>query len=163
MRKVVRIGQKPVAKKRGRPRKATTIETMEKAGDPEITFVRDLVHHDRTEVMGKDEEFHYRWSRADRIAERERQGYVKADDEGLKSYHDGNFWNPEGKDTRLAKGGMVLMKIPKTRHEMRQRIKEESIEAASAAEDARLRASLTSEGSQVLPDSDEFVQELSRR
>lgn len=163
MRKVVRIGQKSVAKKRGRPRKATTMEVMEKSGDPDITFVRDLVHHDRTEIMGKDEDFEYRWSRADRIAERERQGYIKADDANLKSYHDGNFWNPEGKDTRLSRGGMVLMKIPKTRHEMRQRIKEEENERTSAAEDSRLRASLTSEGSQVLPDSDEFVQELSRR
>ena len=150
-------------KKVGRPRKSTLIQQMEKSGDPDITFIQDLRQYDRTAVHGKDENFDYRWVRADRIAERERQGYAKADDEKIKSYHDGNFWNPEGKDTRIAKGGSVLMKIPKERAELRRRIKEEAIEQNSIAEDTRLRASLAGEGSQVLPDSDEFVQELSRR
>jgi hypothetical protein len=168
MRQVTRIGKRgatlPFGKKKvGRPRKNTLIQQMEKSGDPDITFVQDLRQYDRTEVQGKDENFEYRWVRADRIAERERQGYAKADDASVKSYHDGNFWNPEGKDSRLAKGGSVLMKIPKERFELRRRIKEEAIEQNSIAEDTRLRASLAGEGSQVLPDSDEFVQELSRR
>lgn len=165
MKQTIRIGLKPGQKKRGRPRKvkANTLAKMQQDNDPNITFVRDLIHHDRTAVTGKDDNFVYRWCRADRIAERERQGYVRVDDENVKSCHDGNFWNPEGKDARLAKGGNVLMKIKKDVSEMRQRIKEEQIEDASVAEDARLRYSLVSEGSSVLPDSDEFMQELANR
>lgn len=164
MRKVTKIGASNAPKRRGRPRKVvTTIDELKQKGDPEITHVMDLMHHDRTEVAGKDPNKVYRWVREDRIAERERQGYAKTDDSKLKSYHDGNYWNPEGRDIRHTKGGSILMEIPKDRYELRCKIKEERVEEQSQAMDMQLRSALSQGGSQVLPDNDEFIQELAAR
>lgn len=166
MRKVTKLGVRnpeTAPKKRGRPpkKRESIVEQMVKSDDPDIQHCRDLTHYDRSEVLGADDGFVRRWCRADRIGERERQGYVK-DESNVKTSHDGGFWPPEGKDTRKANGGLVLMKIPKALHEKRTKIKEEKTLAASNAEETRFRSGVVGDGGAVLADSDPFVQELAR-
>lgn len=166
MRKVTKLGvrnpEAAVAKKRGRPpkKRESMVEQMEKSADPDIQHCRDLTHYDRSEILGRDPNFEYRWSRADRIGQREQQGYIKDDSDSVKTSHEGKEWPPEGKDTRRANGGLVLMKIPKALYEKRAKIKEEKTAAASNAEETRFRSGVVSDGGAVLADSDPFVQEL---
>lgn len=156
MKQVRRIG-KPTGRKRGRPRKQT-ITQLQEAKSPQIEFVRDLTHFDRTEVVGADPNKHYRWCEESKIPTRERQGYVR--DDTAKTYFDGNAIPPEGSDARKKNfGGLVLMSMPTELHELRQKIKEENVESASQAQETRFVGQL-SDGGEVLPETDEFVKGL---
>lgn len=169
MRKVTRLGVRnpevATAKKRGRPpkKRESIVEQMEKSADPDIQHCRDLTHYDRSEVQGVPEGVVPRWSNASVLGTRLRQGYFKLEGNDIKTAHEGGYWPPEGKDTRKANGGMVLLGIKKELYEKRAKIKEEKAIAASNAEETRFRSGVVDGGGAVLADSDPFVQELATR
>lgn len=156
MKQVRRIG-KPTGRKRGRPRKQT-LTKLEETKSPQIEFVRDLTHFDRTEVVGADPNKHYRWCEESKLPTRQRQGYVR--DDSAKTYYDGNAIPAEGSDARKQNfGGLVLMSMPKELHELREKIKEEKVEEASQAQEAKFVGQLADSG-EVLSENDEFVREM---
>jgi len=156
-------GTKPMAnaglaKKRGRPPKnrPSVIATMQTSDDPDIRFVRDLTVTDRTEVLsGADANFRYRWVEESRMGERKAQGYTEADDPGIVTHHDGNYWKPEGNDRKHQnKGGLKLMKIPVTLAAKRDAIKAEKADRALTAAENSLTGDMRRYGGEVLNDSD---------
>lgn len=162
MRSVTKQGMRPVAeigaKKRGRPRKvkASTVQVMQESNDPDIQFVRDLTVTDRTEILaGADTtNFRYRWVEESRIGERKLQGYSEVDDPGVKTYHEGNYWKPEGVDRKRAnKGGLKLMKIPMSLAKKRDAIKAEKVNRQSEASEQSFVSDMRRHGGEVMSDA----------
>jgi len=163
MRSVTKkVGVKPMsnaglAKKRGRPPKAkvSTVNQMKANEDPDIRFIRDLTVTDRTEILeGADPNFRYRWVEESKIGLRTSQGYTPADDEGIRTHHDSNYWQPEGSDTRFKnKGGLKLMKMPVSLAKKRDAIKAEKVERNSADMESSLTSSITRNGGELMSDA----------
>lgn len=147
-------------KKRGRPPKVvqSTLAAMQENNDPDIRHVRDLAVNDRTEVLGGDPNFRYRWVEESKLRSREYQGYTKETDPNVRTHFDGNYMPAEGYDRRLAnKGGMVLCKIPETLAKKRDAIKSEKVAQQSRAMEAQHISEMQQAGGAILGANDSFV------
>lgn len=160
MRKQTRNKPTTFGRRRGRPPKALTVESMEDNEDPDIQFMGDLRRFDKTEVQGKDPKKHFRFVSGHKIEQAKKQGYVRTDSKDVISYYEGNVIPAEGTDARKANRELVLMEMPKSLYEKREALKEEKVDFHSQSVESRMRSSMAEAGASELPETDAFSREL---